>query len=418
MKELSEPELTRIPLEEVCLSILATGLVTQGCRRFLAQAPQPPLEKMVDAALDRLQVIGAVAFSDSSEMYDLQHPVCEKLTPLGSHLSQLPVDARLGKMLVYGALFKCIDPISTIVACLSASKSVFVTSWGDNTKAKSVHTKFHHPFSDFLTLVNVYQAFEEADTSGTTRRFCQDHFLSLSALREARDSKTLFVQILCGLGFVDGTMTGVSRSGGTRRLDRSLLTSSRDNIYGGTESIVHSVVLAGLYPHVGQLLDDPAFSKAQRIAPTVLLHQTERLEVHTSSVNRTLRSPPPSLWLTFDEKFGTGGGGGRRVTASTTCFVDPLALLVFGANMEIRHLDRLVVVDKWIELAVAAYTAVRIQQLRLQLTNVLRDYWCTSSSVGSRRSALAAPAAGAAAAAETVVNAVVDLLMTSTKDRR
>jgi HrpA-like RNA helicase len=38
----------------------------------------------------------------------------ETLTPLGYHLSSLPVDARIGKMMIYACIFKCLDPILTI----------------------------------------------------------------------------------------------------------------------------------------------------------------------------------------------------------------------------------------------------------------------------------------------------------------
>lgn len=37
----------------------------------------------------------------------------------GRHLSMLPVEPKLGKMLIYGAIFNCLDPIMTIVAGLS-----------------------------------------------------------------------------------------------------------------------------------------------------------------------------------------------------------------------------------------------------------------------------------------------------------
>ena len=40
----------------------------------------------------------------------------DELTPLGHHLAELPVDARLGKMMLYGAMFGCLDPVLTIAA--------------------------------------------------------------------------------------------------------------------------------------------------------------------------------------------------------------------------------------------------------------------------------------------------------------
>ena len=43
----------------------------------------------------------------------------EELTALGHHLAALPVDVRVGKLLLLGASFGCLDPILTIAAALS-----------------------------------------------------------------------------------------------------------------------------------------------------------------------------------------------------------------------------------------------------------------------------------------------------------
>ena len=51
----------------------------------------------------------------------------EELTALGHHLAALPVDVRVGKLLLLGASFGCLDPILTIAAALSY-KSPFASS--------------------------------------------------------------------------------------------------------------------------------------------------------------------------------------------------------------------------------------------------------------------------------------------------
>ena len=59
MKAASEPELRRVPLEEVCMSILASNFATgRGCLGFLSEAPQPPSPESVEAALNNLEGIG------------------------------------------------------------------------------------------------------------------------------------------------------------------------------------------------------------------------------------------------------------------------------------------------------------------------------------------------------------------------
>lgn len=75
MKATSEPELKRVPLEEVCLSILASGM-GRSCHNFLDEAPQPPNSASVQAALSVLKDVGAITRED------------EALTPLGQHLAR------------------------------------------------------------------------------------------------------------------------------------------------------------------------------------------------------------------------------------------------------------------------------------------------------------------------------------------
>ena len=47
----------------------------------------------------------------------------EKLTLLGRHLAALPLPPRVGKLLLYGVLFRCLDPVLTI-ACAMAFRCV------------------------------------------------------------------------------------------------------------------------------------------------------------------------------------------------------------------------------------------------------------------------------------------------------
>ncbi|KAJ6411312.1 hypothetical protein OIU84_007972 [Salix udensis] len=98
------PELLRTPLQSLCLQIksLQLGSISE----FLSRALQPPEPLSVQNAVDYLKVIGALD----------EH---ENLTVLGRHLSVLPVEPKLGKMLILGTIFNCLDPIMTVVAGLS-----------------------------------------------------------------------------------------------------------------------------------------------------------------------------------------------------------------------------------------------------------------------------------------------------------
>ena len=82
MKQASEPELRRVPLEEVCMQILASGFA-RSCADFLSQAPQPPSDDSIKAATTVLQDVGAIESDDTTQLKS------ERLTPLGRHLAKL-----------------------------------------------------------------------------------------------------------------------------------------------------------------------------------------------------------------------------------------------------------------------------------------------------------------------------------------
>lgn len=73
---------------------------------------EPPAMESLNAAKQRLQDLGALTEE-------------ERLTPLGYHLACLPVDVRIGKLMLFGAIFRCLDAALTIAASL-AFKSPFV----------------------------------------------------------------------------------------------------------------------------------------------------------------------------------------------------------------------------------------------------------------------------------------------------
>lgn len=73
---------------------------------------EPPSTESLNAAKQRLRDLGALTEE-------------EKLTPLGYHLACLPVDVRIGKLMLFGAIFRCLDAALTIAASL-AFKSPFV----------------------------------------------------------------------------------------------------------------------------------------------------------------------------------------------------------------------------------------------------------------------------------------------------
>ena len=102
------PEIKRSPLDEMGLQVK----LLEGPGRalaiadFLGKAVEPPVQQAVTAAVQLLEDIGAL-------------DECERLTSLGRHLAALPLPPAVGKMLLYGALFRVLDPVLTVACCMA-----------------------------------------------------------------------------------------------------------------------------------------------------------------------------------------------------------------------------------------------------------------------------------------------------------
>ncbi|ENN82303.1 hypothetical protein YQE_01321, partial [Dendroctonus ponderosae] len=115
------------------------GRVMPGVWSFI----EPPIPENITSAIGRLQSVGAIDKADN-------------LTPLGHHLASLPVDVRIGKLMLYGAMFGCVDAALTIAACLS-HKNPFVSPFGKRDEAHKKKMTFSAHFSDHITVLIAYK---------------------------------------------------------------------------------------------------------------------------------------------------------------------------------------------------------------------------------------------------------------------
>jgi ATP-dependent RNA helicase DHX29 len=400
MSEFAVPELQRTPLEELCLQVHASNLA-RSAHSFLMKAPEPPSPVAIASAIRVLKEVGALTPS-SGGVGSSEDDGEGTLTPLGVHLAKLPLDVRLGKMLIFGALFRCLDPILTIAAALSCSKSPFMTPIGREQEARHAHSKFEIRQSDFLTLDHVFREYREvARESGASgeARWCSQHFLGRVTLREIRDLRGQYLTLLMDIGFVErpANLSGGGTLGGEAAEAMIAAEGRRKkgwNAEAKNFNLVHAVICAGLYPHVAKATEQsggrPAFSHGPASSQSAVY-------LHSSSVNNPLRSYS-SPWLVFHEKFHT-----VRAYIAPTAVVSPFALLLFGGDVAVSHLENRVTIDEWIEFQCPARTAVLFREMRRRVTEVLEDM-------------VKRPVAGAAGRGddaqdhEAVVDAIVSLL--------
>ncbi|KAK3704919.1 hypothetical protein QZH41_016746 [Actinostola sp. cb2023] len=253
MQEHQIPEIKRVPLEKLCLRIkIMTLFHGHDVKAVLNRLLEPPSDNAVRDSLARLHSLGAL---DTSE----------NLTSLGYHLAALPVDVRIGKLMLLGAIFRCLDPVLTIAAALSY-KSPFIAPFDKRDEADKKRKQFSIGCSDHLTLLNAYQSWLDVMKKGTSigYRYCYDNYLSIKTLQMIASLKCLFAELLADIGFLQTKMT-------SRQLER-LSPRTGDGVLSGTGPAVNSnadnqklllgVLCGALYPNVVQVIKPETKYKA------------------------------------------------------------------------------------------------------------------------------------------------------------
>lgn len=360
------PEIQRVPLVELCLQTKLLGL--GSISSFLLKAIEPPKSETVTSALEILQEVGAL---DERE----------ELTALGRHLASLPVDVRIGKMMIYGTVFGCIDSVLTIAACLSY-KSPFFSPPDQKDAAERARVAMATERgkergrggrqSDHLAMVAAYEGWRTAIQKGGSRGgrdFCTKNFLSVSTLEMLREMRDQFARLLADIGFFSSP-SGRWHPG---MADDPKLIWNRNAQH---DAVVKAVLCAGLYPKIA-IMDEESIINGNTISGSSLVLEPNgrprwtdgrvEIAIHPSSVNSSVKQ---FQWpfMVYHEKVKTS-----RVFIRDCSTISPSALLLFGGPLSVKHMLGKVSVGGWIEVSCAAQTGVFFKQIRTAVDLTLRD---------------------------------------------
>lgn len=332
-----------MPLEELCLHIMKCEYGSP--EDFLSRALDAPQPQSVSNAVSLLRRIGAC------------QPDGPTLTPLGHHLAALPVNVKIGKMLVFAAIFGCLEPIATIAAAIS-EKSPFATPMNRREEANLAKAAFALANSDHLTIYNAYLGWKNVRSEGTRAEmaYCRKHFLNRTALLTIEDVKQELMRMMEQVGFVPAKPRRDQRS-----RDRSDPRPSGP-LSAKEIAILNTVVTAGLYDSVGRVLYTPSVDVLERAVCTVETAQG-KAEVHPSSVNRTLQTYG---WLLFQEKVKYS-----KVYLRDTTLISPFPMLLFGGDIDVQHRERLISLDGWIYFQAPVRIGVIFKHLRKLIDSLL-----------------------------------------------
>ncbi|KAL9845198.1 LOW QUALITY PROTEIN: ATP-dependent DNA/RNA helicase DHX36 [Geothlypis trichas] len=331
------PEILRTPLEELCLQIKILRL--GGIAYFLSKLMDPPSRDAVMLAINHLMELNAL---------DRQ----EELTPLGVHLARLPVEPHIGKMILFGALFCCLDPVLTIAASLSF-KDPFVIPLGKEKIADARRKELSkNSKSDHLTVVNAFTGWEEARSCGfrNEKDYCWEYFLSSNTMQMLHNMKGQFAEHLLAAGFVNSRNPKDPKS----------------NTNSGNEKLLKAVICAGLYPKVAKIR--PSFSKKRKMVK-VCTKTDGSVNIHPKSVN-VEETEFHYNWLVYHLKMRTSS-----IYLYDCTEVSPYCLLFFGGDISIQK-DKdqdTIAVDEWIVFQSPEKIANLVKKLRKELDDLLQE---------------------------------------------
>ena len=272
------PELQRTNLAGVILQMKMLGLGDIDAFPFV----DPPRARYVREGYLTLFELGAV--DDEG-----------RLTEIGDALGRLPIDPRLGRMLLEAARSGCLDAMRTIVAALSVSDPR-VRPHDAKQDADQAHARFAHPASDFLSFVRLHDAWRTQRSERSKRglrTWSRHHHLRFSRMHEWDD---LIHQL--------------------RDLDRALLPKQSN---AGTPArsdkrdsdTVHRALLPGLITHVAMRGRGHAY------------RGTQDTTMHLWPGSALFNTKPK--WIVCAERIETSRLYARIVAPIQRAWIEPLA---------------------------------------------------------------------------------------------
>ncbi|CAN8061438.1 unnamed protein product [Agarophyton chilense] len=362
-----KPEIRRVALEHLVLNVLSIvpkDHRTNNPHAFFSRAIDPPDDQSVSTAVANLIDIGALKKLKDEEggsNFGVQ------MTALGKHLAGIPVDAKIGKLLVYGSLFSCLDATLTMAATVS-ERSPFYSPFGKREESRAAKAKFKWGKSDLLTYVHAFNRWRELRESGcgfsAEQNFCSQHFLSRKTLLTIADGRSRLADVLKDIGFAK---MGAKGRGWERAED---LNQHDQNL-----RVLRAVICAALYPNIVRI--DLPEKKYREVAGGAIPvgYNSKDLKLRTKNYNRVFLHPESTnfhvgnyetRWLAYYEKVCTS-----KLFIRDATMVSPYAILLFGGEIGVSHKNGQMSVDRWVLFRAPAQVAVLARELRRKLDQLL-----------------------------------------------
>lgn len=334
-------EMKRVDLSNIVMHVKALNFPGMLVEEVLAATIEPPAAERVAAAMKDLQMVGAL-------------DARQNLTSLGRVLLQLPVEVQMGRLVLFGSFFKCLDQALTLAAILT-NRDPFVSPMHLKTEAAWVKASWTSSDfrSDTLAILKAYNAWWELQGNGeyvSANKFCNENFLSKPTLLMIQKIKGQLLQSLYHAGVLDvsaGNNIEIDNTFGRRK---DVAVPSELNVNGDSIPLLVALVAIASQPKF-------AIRTGERVYRTA---QDKITFIHPSSVNHRKREGPESEGLTLGEKqiiafsekrqnMSVMTPGTPQKFLVTTTRLDPMSYMLFGA-FSIRVTEKGLECDDWLPI--------------------------------------------------------------------
>ncbi|MCH9274704.1 DUF3418 domain-containing protein [Bifidobacterium amazonense] len=252
----TEPEILRTSLGAVVLHMLSVGVARTAEDVTNFGFIDPPDMKAVSDGFNELTELKAVARKRGEVV----------LTHIGRQLARIPIDVRLGRMVIEAAKSTTPDTLAAVLVIVAFLSLQDPRERPDEARdeADRIHNRYADPTSDYLTALNIWDRIFQADgepSNSALRRICKTEYFSWMRVRQWKDLVNQLTDMCHELKFTVGSPQPASRPGLEVRqlpINQQAAGSLRCS---WDDRGIHTSMLAGLLSMMGmQIIREPKAS--------------------------------------------------------------------------------------------------------------------------------------------------------------
>lgn len=240
--QFTDPEILRTNLAAVILQMTAMGVARSP--KDIENFPfvEPPDSRAINDGVTLLRELGALSAARTGDGGNgrrsgsgVDTPAQGSLTAVGQKLAQLPVDPRLGRMIVEAGKRGCVKEVMILAAALTIQDPRERPTDKQQLAAEK-HARFRDENSDFTGFLNLWNYIQEKQhelSSTQFRRLCRNEFINYLRVREWQDLFQQLRQLAKPLGIT--------------------IDNKREADPVGNNEGIHISLLSGLLSHIGML---------------------------------------------------------------------------------------------------------------------------------------------------------------------